>query len=213
MTPFSDSSYRTTRLPISYWADPLRLINQAFRDEGYDSDRFETYTSQTFFPVLAGASELRDLGKAVAYCLDLPESFVSDGAQIALRFPGEKKGLDPHVDGIPSEGNGVVPGEPFKCDAIIGLYLSPVTVDSGPLVLWQGSHKEIAKFIKERGRKLLAQGVLPDLDETSSTVIEGGAGHAFAYHPQTVHGTLPNRSLGIRYAVYWRFYDPQQQSS
>lgn len=206
---WNEDGYRQAKLPISAWGYALRNINRAFRDEGYDSARYDEYSYRTFFPKLAASRILFDLGRTVAGYLAIPTEYQFDGSQIALRFPAEEEGVNPHVDGVPTGENGVIPGEPTRCDAIAGIYLSPVMEGDGCLRLWPGSQKLVEKFIKERGRKLLGQGVLPEFDKLKETSIEGGAGHAFVFHPHMIHGTTANKGLGIRYAVYWRFYDPK----
>lgn len=206
---WSDDGYKVRSIPAQTSENLLRRINEEFARD-FDSDRMRNYLQGTFFPELAASAEMRAYGSGLASLMGIDSDLVCKSAQIALRFPGDNTETQGwHVDGIPTEGNGVPAGDWVdKCEAILGVYLSDVLQASeGALVISPGSQKEVTAFVEKYGWGVLRRGVLPPGTITVHThEILGKAGIAILFHPLMVHRVMPNLGRNIRYAIYFRYY-------
>jgi ectoine hydroxylase-related dioxygenase (phytanoyl-CoA dioxygenase family) len=207
---WSDDGYKVRTIPVQTSDNLLRRINEEFARD-FDSDRIRNYLQGTFFPELAASAEMRAYGSELATVMGVDSDLVCNSAQIALRFPGDRTETQGwHVDGIPTEGNGVPAADwTSECGAILGIYLSDVIhPNEGALVVSPGSHQQVETFAKQYGWNVLRRGVLPPGSTTvgAETEILGRAGTAMLFHPWLVHRVLPNLGRHIRYAVYFRYY-------
>lgn len=202
---WNEDGYRLRYAPQALWLDALEMINRAFGQD-FSSKEIEHYNVYSFFPKLAASYEMREIGRKIArevFSLDLD----CKSTQIALRLPGSKE-VPWHIDGIAKVDNLNPYQAKINFEATLGLYLSNVDSDSAHLNLKTGSHVSVEKFGSERGFHLLRRGVLPE-NEHAVMPIKGIPGTAFVFSPYMIHSVSPNRSPHIRYALYWRLFDPK----
>ncbi|HEX4113552.1 MAG TPA: phytanoyl-CoA dioxygenase family protein [Stellaceae bacterium] len=139
----------------------------------------------------------------------------SDTAQIALRLPDDKSQpghWGPHIDGFPAGLNTVPRGTVHRQTAIAGIYLSAARENMGNFMVWPGSHRRVAKFMRAvdapkflaaRGAEaLLAAAMKCDLGAPEQLIVEPG--DAVIAHHLLAHSVTWNLSLHPRYAVYFR---------
>jgi hypothetical protein len=142
-------------------------------------------------------------------------SRVNDTAQIALRFPDMRRKpghQGPHIDGFPAGNNGVPTGTVWRQTALVGVYLSEARADMGNLVVWPGSHRRVAAFMRANdapsflrangAEALLAAAMKTDLGAPEQLVV--APGDAVIAHHLLAHSVAWNLSLRLRYAVYFR---------
>jgi hypothetical protein len=142
-------------------------------------------------------------------------SRVNDTAQIALRFPEMRRKpgqQDPHIDGFPAGNNGVPAGAVWRQTALIGVYLSEARQNMGNLVVWPGSHRAVARIMRELdapnflrahgAEALLAAAMKAELGAPEPVTV--APGDAVIAHHLLAHGVAWNLSLRLRYAVYFR---------
>lgn len=194
------------RLPQDSQDEVLRLINREWvRD--FDSRLFPDYAKRTYFPELAKGLEIRSFYERVLVrAFQLHTHITYDDAQIALRFPGQPE-LPAHVDHISMPDNGLP-----KYLGILGIYLSDVRMESGPLIIWPGSQTSVKNLAAKEGWKVIAAGLRPPTTKETGLPILGLAGEAILYHPHMIHGALENTSPNIRYAMFFRLYDERTRS-
>lgn len=154
------------------------------------------------------------------------------GAQVALRFPGDYCGPARHVtseharshfqqwhiDGCAVES---MPeqqhyGTIKNFDVLVGVLLADVSGPfGGELVVWPGSHYVLAEHFARVGLGILyEQGVkgLPNGAQTERLFARpvhhctGRAGDVVLANYMTAHAVAPNSSPDIRYAVYFRVH-------
>lgn len=172
----------------------------------FDPARKRYYEEITFFPRFAATERMRALGTELAAEAFKQELMVCRSAQVALRFPGCAP-VPWHVDKIAAHGAALYKGSidhHFKTDAILGLYLSNVTLRTAPLTLAAESHGVCEAFAKEHGFKTLRRGVLPNLESCEKVSIVGEPGTAIMMHPLMAHHVPTNESSDIRFALYFR---------
>jgi hypothetical protein len=88
------------------------------------------------------------------------------GVQIALRFPNEPPArgigqLGHHIDGIPTDNNGLEKGKLYPFNMLVGVYLQDVLEDdAGNLVVFPGTHMQHAKHFSEHSpESILKEGI------------------------------------------------------
>jgi len=199
------SGFFLGRFSASLAAETRKILLQHFLNpKDYNPDRVHQYEESTFFPRLAVSERMKTLGAEVAGAA-FGKLMTCRSAQIALRFP-ERPAVPWHVDKVCAHAAALMRApidHPFKTDAIVGLYLSPVTLDSAPLTLDSASHTDNIAFAKEHGYKMLRRGVLPKR-KPEPVVIIGDPGQAIMMHPLLTHMVPENKSNDIRVAVYFR---------
>ncbi len=127
-------------------------------------------------------------------------------AQVALRFPASRnaartKGLAAHVDGLTGDRKG--PVERFNM--CVGVLLSDLPKeDMGNLILYPGSHRLIAEYVKKNGTTFPPGGLWDAVDMPEPAQFTGKAGDAVFFHYQTAHDKARNHSPHVRYMVYFR---------
>lgn len=158
---------------------------------------------------------------------------VQGATQIALRFPGDncipgtmttnsqhyqsvRRGW--HIDGLPNKFlPGVTDhfGEIHNFDVLVGVLLSSTQMqNSGELVVYPGSHQELADYFKQgdtlqrcykNGNSELPTGARHDsVIKQQPFHCIGDAGDVFICNYMTAHWVAPNTSPDIRYALYFR---------
>jgi hypothetical protein len=139
----------------------------------------------------------------------------NDTTQIALRFPemkSEPGHWGPHIDGFPAGDNGVPKGTVWRQTALIGVYLSEARENMGNLTVWSGSHRAVARAMRELdapsylqhhgAEALLAAAMKTKLGEPEQIIV--APGDAVIAHHLLAHSVAWNLSLHLRYAVYFR---------
>jgi len=126
--------------------------------------------------------------------------------QIALRFPAANDeadgGLSAHIDGMKSKNN---PDGIERFTLCVGILLSDLPKkDMGNLVVFPGSHRQIAILVKKSGlgfgKTFLGDAIaLPE-----PVQVTGKKGDAVLLHFQLAHDKSRNHSSLIRYMVYFR---------
>jgi hypothetical protein len=193
------------------------------RDESHgEMVRFE---QSTFLPAATQHPAILDVlasvSSAIAELLSVARAPATSRAQIALRFPQRAPSEEPrhgfHVDGFPSAGNEVASGAVERNTLLVGAYLTPVRgPDRGNFVVWPGSHRTIAKHLREidalallrthGSEALLAR--IRALDPGPPKQLEVEPGDAVLAHHLLGHGAADNLSLRTREALYFRVLHP-----
>lgn len=143
--------------------------------------------------------------------------WTGNGCQIALIYPTgtASSGKPPrhfgyHIDGIPTDGNGLDKSKLHPFSLLVGVYLNDLTVErSGQLILYPGSHVKHAQHFASQGSAqslLKAQegGFKMPLDFQNPVPLLVSAGTVVVSHYLTAHGIWENCSHQIRYALYFR---------
>lgn len=134
------------------------------------------------------------------------------GAQIALRFPAYADSYNPHLgshlDGMLKLDEGII--QHFT--SLVGVLLSDqLEPDMGNFVVYPGSHRLCAEYLREHGPDSIAShegarryhewilGKIPN-----PVQITGKAGDAVINHFQIYHAGGTNLSPHIRYSCYFR---------
>jgi ectoine hydroxylase-related dioxygenase (phytanoyl-CoA dioxygenase family) len=205
---WSELGFVQTTIPETTCRNLLSRVNEEFALD-FDSDRVPEYEHITYFPKLAASAEMRAYASELGRLMGVDENLSCESAQIALRFPGNRKSIiDWHVDGVLELGDET--GR--KCGAILGIYLSDVlTAEDGPIHVVSGSHLEVAAFAKAHGWHVMRRGNLPTFPPGHFGPILGKAGTAILFHPHLVHRVLPNHGPHIRYAIYFRYYERERR--
>jgi hypothetical protein len=166
-------------------------------------------------------SVLAPVRTAIADLLGLASAPTTSGVQIALRFPQREPSADRrngfHIDGFPSAGNEVAPGSVDRRTLLVGAYLTPVRgPDRGNFVVWPGSHRVIAKYLREidaltflrteGSEALLAR--IRAFDPGPEKQLEVEPGDVVLAHHLLGHGAADNLSLRTREALYFRLLHP-----
>lgn len=189
----------------------LRTINQAFTEQGIEPQNAKLDYDTTYFPDLACHENLLrlythgNLSTLVEEFLDVP--LTPSSAQIALRFPGPEKPLQPHID-----GSYMQEWQPhFSLLAVA--FLSDVGEEDGPTMVWPGSHIEIADHVKLFGGQSIIQGKYPSsiIDKKPEPLLAKARDVALI-HPLLVHSTSAVRGPNIRYTVFFRVRVAAQDS-
>ncbi|HEY5210785.1 MAG TPA: phytanoyl-CoA dioxygenase family protein [Stellaceae bacterium] len=197
------------KIDRSLAADASIGRNRWFADNSFCPDLVR---DPTIVALLRGTSLL----SAVEELFGAPDSArVNDSAQIALRFPdmrAEPGHGGPHIDGFPAGTNQVAPGEVWRQTALVGVYLSAAAAEMGNFVVWPGSPRRIAAFMRDRdapvflraqgAEALLAAAMSIDLGAPEPLIV--APGDAVIAHHLLAHSVAWNLSLRLRYAVYFR---------
>ncbi len=200
----------------------MHAINHSL-GQGIDPAQLTKFNSQSFCPELQDRPELVDL-VAGAPVWPLLASFFEpetvpapSRAQVALRFPA-KPGAEvrpprPHVDGYPSQHNGVAPGTISSFTALVGVLLSDLPLgDSGNFTVWPGTHLSFAEYFKDRSAEQIYEeantgvmrGGVPPIQLPEPKQITGKAGDVVLVHYQVAHSATGNYSPNVRYALFFR---------
>lgn len=206
--------------------DALRAIN-SWIDERHDAAHRDSYRTQSYAPELTRSPVVTRLlteGSALRQIEALVGRHVtgSGHGQIALRFPSPSPGgLDaPHIDGVPTPGNGLEPGRLHGFTALAGVMLSDVSAGGqGNLTVWPGSHLRVADVLRRRGWVVDDGAAL--LDELAEVAAAGSAPVEVLARPGDVvvaqylllHTVGRHTSPHVRYAVYFRLTAEEQPST
>jgi hypothetical protein len=203
-----------------------RAINADLGKNGLPPDQLPHFRVQSFCPDLRDQPPVTDLinHDSVQAVLDdligLETVKPAWGGQIALRFPqplddgrdarvretfAQKPGY--HIDGTPSPGNGVPPGEVHNFAMLVGVLVNDQPTDfRGNFTLWPGSHLEIAKWFRENGVEKLADTGVPKVVSAEPLQITGNAGDVVFVHHLLAHGIAPNLFGDVRYNCFFRVW-------
>lgn len=195
-----------------------KLINHTLGDKGMNEADLPKLRAQSYCPDVRKAEAISDLFNQSSL-FPLVESLVGvgrisrrDGAQIALRFPGQLFKDPPppkgHLDGLGSGLNGSQQGEYARgFTALVTVYLADVPeIDSGNFTVWPGSHVTVRDHLLKHGVEVLGNGQ-PRLDWPHPPVqVTGRAGDAVISHHQLIHTAAANASPNIRYAAIFRVH-------
>jgi hypothetical protein len=189
-----------------------RAVNHSV-GEGMNVEDMPVFRQRSYAPELASQPVITDLvNKTPAF--QLAECLIGEGmiepitgGQIALRFPSlmdPPKPVRHHLDGMPSEHNGVPKNTYHNFTMLLGVILSDVPEpNSGNFTVWPGSHLSYEKYFKEHGSDVLLNG-LPQVELREPVQITGQAGDIILCHYQIAHASNVNLSPNIRYACYFR---------
>lgn len=146
----------------------------------------------------------------------LAESLMGEGqirpgsqgdAQINLRFPVEEASqlpIEPHLDGMASNTNGVPSGQLHSFTMLVGVMLNDMVGENrGNFAVWPGSHLLNAAYLREAGPRTLLEH-MPLVDLPAPVQISGQAGDVVLSHYLLSHGTAPNLSCDVRYMIFFR---------
>lgn len=194
-------------------------------DEDASVGMLPTFVQSSFLPSLRAHPALLALFEParapLAALFGVPSVAPATTAQIALRFPQAQRDAAPkhgfHLDGFPSEGNGVARGTLFRATALVGAYLTPVRgPDRGAFVAWPGSHVALARllraldapsFLRLHGAEALLDHVR-GVDAGPPHEVEVEPGDVLIAHHLLGHGAADNLSLRTREALYFRVLHP-----
>lgn len=190
----------------------LRAINHSV-GEGLSAEDMVTMRAQSYCKELTRTPVITDLFNRTMIP-DLAESLIGSGhvhpargGQIALRFPGLQdppKSPGGHLDGMYSPTNGVPKGTIQNFTMLVGVYLSSVRQDNaGNLVVWPGTHHLFEEYFREHGAESLLEG-MPKVSMPEPVQLKVEPGDVVLAHYQLAHGTAPNVSPNVRYAIYFR---------
>ncbi|GMA60393.1 phytanoyl-CoA dioxygenase family protein [Alicyclobacillus fastidiosus] len=190
----------------------LKAINHSI-GEGLSAEDMVIMRAQSYCKELVHEPVITDLfNKTAAW--ELSESLLGQGhvpavsgGQIALRFPGlqdppHKPGS--HLDGMYTPTNGVPQGTIQNFTMLVGVYLNSVRLENaGNLTVWPGTHHTFEEYFREHGAEALLEG-MPKVDMPDPVQITVEPGDVVFAHYQLAHGTAPNISPNVRYAIYFR---------
>ncbi len=177
------------------------------------SDAITTYTRRTFAPELVGDRRLLDLYDATML-RPLCDELVSPGffdpierCQLQIRLPNrrtQQPAKDLHVDGVACRH--LPTGTLNTFTVLVGVMLSAVTEESGPLEVAVGGHRTMAHWFAEHGPRAVPEdGEVPDEAlALPRQRVTGDAGDAVILHHLTPHAAGENREREPRLMVYFR---------
>ncbi|MCY0875624.1 MAG: phytanoyl-CoA dioxygenase family protein [Firmicutes bacterium] len=194
----------------------LRAINHSI-GQGMKAEDVSTMRVQSYAKELQATPVITDLFNRTPV-VSLLESLIGEGnvrpargAQIALRFPEMKDPPGrphPHLDGMHSPNNGVPKGVIQNFTVLVGVYLSAARQDNaGSLTVWPGTHHAYERYFQEHGAEALLDG-MPKVEMPKPQQLQVEPGDVVLAHYQLAHGTAPNVSAQVRYALYFRVTHP-----
>ena len=196
----------------------LAVINRSLGERGLPPDRLPEMRARTFCPELVSAPEI------LALYAETPARALAEAAigrvrapaegQIALRFPvAQRREVVPHIDGMYAPGNGVPPGSLMHFTALLGVFLSDVTVpDAGNFTVWPGSHRVLEAHFRQHGTAVISQ-AFPSLDPCRPRPLLGRAGDVVLAHYALAHAAAVNLAANVRYAVFFRLYHADHEQA
>ena len=193
----------------------LRAINHSV-GEGIPKEEILFARSQSYCQELRDKPVIKDLiNKTPVF--DLVESAMgkgklkpAGGGQIALRFPqlhdGPLPTLRGHLDGIPTEHNGVpTDGKYHNFSALAVVLLSELNGPfAGNFTVWPGSHRQVEAYYRQHGTEAFLKEGMPKLDLGEPVQLVGQPGDVVLTHYAVVHTATPNYSPHVRYASIYR---------
>ncbi len=180
----------------------------------YDESKLVEYNNRSWCPELCGSPEILHLldNEAVLAILDAAlgkRRYDNSEGQIAIRKAhnaGQQSAPLPHIDGIPTPHNGVEGTELKTFTALLGIFLTEVTVEfAGNFTVWPGSHKLLEKHFAEHGKSALKEG-MPDIPLGNPVQLLCKPGDAVLCHYQLAHAAAVNTSHNDRIAIYFRVW-------
>lgn len=194
----------------------LRAINHSV-GEGMKAEDMQIMRARSYCTEIQSAPVITDLFNRTPI-VELAESVIGPGqvqpargGQIALRFPSLQdppRTPGPHIDGMYSPTNGVPKGSIQNFTMLVGVYLSSALHDNaGNLAVWPGTHHAFERHFQEHGAESLLDG-LPKVDMPQPHQVPVEPGDVVLAHYQLAHGTAPNVSPHVRYAIYFRVTHP-----
>ncbi len=139
------------------------------------------------------------------------------GAQVALRFPGTLcvHDFEPlpiwkqlwHIDGLPSDENGIPEGSIRNFTLLVGVCLRDVLEDMcGNLVVFPRSHFSLEQYFKREGFANAKTGLknLPAIALSNPVQVKLKKGDVVVAHYSLAHSIAPNTGYEIRTMVYFR---------
>jgi hypothetical protein len=196
-------------------ADLIDAARSAIDEElrlHYDAARENEYSAQTYCPELIGTapimallerSPVRDVVEAALGV----DAVTWDRGQIAIRRAHNMERPcppSPHIDGVPTPGNGLAPGKLYTHTATIGVFLTTTPHEyAGNLVVWPGSHRMYANYFRERGPRALLE-MCPEIDPGTPVQLMCTSGDVVLMHYELAHTAAVNTSDVERIAVYFR---------
>lgn len=180
----------------------------------YDPARQMEYDHQSFCPEIRRSYEIASLYRnsgvqsVVESVLGL-DRVRCDPGQIAIRkAAGADRNYAPvsHIDGIPTEFNGLPGAEIKNFTALIGVFLGSVRQEfAGNFTVWPGSHLLLESYFRERGPSAACEG-MPPIPLGSPVQLLCELGDVVLCHYQLAHAAAVNTSANDRYAVFFRLW-------
>lgn len=180
----------------------------------YDETRLVEYNNRSWCPELRDAPQIAQLlnDPAVRAVCDAAlgdgRYDVSEG-QIAIRKAHnapEQSPPTPHIDGIPTEHNGVEGTEIKSFTALIGVFLTEVSAEfAGNFTVWPGSHTRLQQHFAARGKAALTEG-MPNISLGEPVQLLCKPGDVVFCHYELAHGAAVNTSDRDRIAVFFRLW-------
>jgi hypothetical protein len=199
------------RVPAPLVAAARAAIDEDLRQR-YDAAREREYSSRTYCPKLRGPRPIMDLLERSpvralvddALGLDAVEW---DRGQIAIRWAhntDREHPPDPHLDGFPTDANGLPAGRVSSHTATLGVFLTTTPRPfAGNLTVWPGTHRLYERHFRERGPRALVEGP-PALALGEPLQLQCEAGDVVLLHYELAHTAAVNTSDVDRIAVYFR---------
>lgn len=202
----------------------LRAINHSV-GEGVPREEIKRLRAQSYCRELQNQPVITDLiNKTPVF--DLVESALGKGnlkpsgsGQIALRFPqeydGPPKRLGGHLDGQPTDDNGVPrDGKFHNFTALAVVLLSALEgQEAGNFTVWPGSHRLCEEYFRTHGPEKFLEAGVPKLSFGEPEQLEGQPGDVVLTHYQVVHTAAPNYSPHVRYASIHRLNHARRTQS
>eukprot|EP01102_Stenamoeba_stenopodia_P009953 TRINITY_DN2958_c0_g2_i1.p1 TRINITY_DN2958_c0_g2~~TRINITY_DN2958_c0_g2_i1.p1 ORF type:complete len:447 (-),score=74.45 TRINITY_DN2958_c0_g2_i1:79-1419(-) len=209
-------------IPREMVSRALRNINKSI-GKGIPADQLVSFNAGSWCHELRNHSSLTSLFRntTVRAVVDsflgaenVPEH-TGGHVQIALRFPTDPPAtkaehLHHHIDGIPTDTNGLAKGQLYPFTMLVGVYLNEVQDDdAGNLVVYPGTHLKHAEYFRqvERGPESLLDHnpfVMPKIEMPKPVQLKVKAGDVLFAHYLLAHSIASNVSPNIRYALYSR---------
>ena len=198
--------------------EPLVMaVRQAIeRDlhEHYDLARQMEYDYQSYCPDLRGAPVITALLRRSLISNIIEEALGwdninYDGGQIAIRRAHNSDRIVPpwpHLDGIPTEFNGLYGDEISNFTALVGVFLTKTPrAFAGNFTVWPGSHLLYERYFRQRGRRAMREG-MPAIEVGAPVQLMCDAGDVVLCHYQLGHNAAVNTSDIERQAIYFRIW-------
>jgi hypothetical protein len=205
-------------IPSSMIAVALRTINHALGNAkaGVTPEQAcAAIGTDATLTALFNSTQVRSVVEHFLGVENVPE-WAGNHVQVALRYPMHPTAqrfaaahAGYHIDGIPTDNNGLEPGKLHPFTMLIGVYLNDAMLeDAGNLFVYPGSHIEHAKYFAQHGPECLLHTkpfkMPPIALPRGPTQITVNAGDVILAHYLLAHGIACNVSPNIRYALYFR---------
>ncbi len=192
----------------------LRSINHSL-GEGLPAEDIQRFRARSYCQELQNSPIVTDLINRTPVWA-MAESLIGKdqvqpvkSGQIAIRYPRMEDPPDKfgcHLDGMPSEHNGVPKDGTFHNFTMLAvILLSPLDkTNAGNFTVWPGTHRIFEDYFQQHGAKSLLEKGMPPIPYPEPVQIQGEPGDVVFTHYQVAHTAAPNCSPHPRYAAIFR---------